>query len=195
VTVSGLASRWPWATLLLAGSAIVVHGWPAATQGLIFDRTAWATGDWWRAFSGHLVHYSGSHLGWNLAVLLPAGIWSERIAPGPTRLLYAAAWLLIGPALVVLAPALQTYAGLSGLGTAALTLLALLQVHRASGRAKGWWLAVLVLIALKIGAEAATGQTTLASAAIPIRPVPLAHLIGTGLAALAFAGWLRRQRG
>lgn len=158
---------------------------PASRDALLYDRTAILQGEWWRLWTGHWVHFSASHLAWNLAVLLGAGAWLERLQPGSLLRFVAVAAPLLGLSFLAGAPDMHTYGGLSGLATGVVTLLALVQLRQDSaGRA--WWLAALGLVALKIGFDATRSAPLFASFdSGSIRVSVLAHVMGA-LAALAF---------
>jgi rhomboid family GlyGly-CTERM serine protease len=187
--------------------ALIVASQPALAPSLLYERADVVAGQYWRLWTGHLVHFGASHLGWNLAVFTVAGAWCERLAPGRTRLLLALAPGVIGLALFALDPSLATYGGLSGVATAVLTLLAFTQLARlsvASSASAGadpetaatssdrwFWRAVLALIFLKTAAEFAAEQPFFARYAPGgIRAVPVAHLIGILVATI-----IHRRRG
>ncbi len=166
------------ASALVVILALIVASQPALAPTLLYDRAALLRGEFWRLWSGHLVHFGASHLAWNLAVFTLAAVWAERLAPSRTRLLLVVAPAVIGLALLALDPALQTYGGLSGLAVAALAFLALTQLAQKPTDRWFWW-AVLALLLLKIAAEFAADQPLFARfASSGVRPVPLAHLAG-----------------
>jgi len=175
--------RLPWFTLgagLLAG---VAWFWPGAFEALAYDRGKILGGQFWRIVTGHWVHFSASHLLWNLAVLLAAGGWLERRNAG------AACWtLLLSPVAISLAlltfdPSLGIYAGISGVASGALVALA---VHglRTEPALRWLWLAIVVLFVAKVGTES-LGRRPLNPdlAAQGVRSVPLAHLVGAAVGA------------
>ena len=173
----------PVASALVIVLALIVASQPALAPGLLYDRAAVLRGDYWRLWTGHLVHFGASHLFWNLLIFALSAIWSERLAPGRTRLLLVLAPGVIGLALLALDPALATYGGLSGVVVATLAFLAFTQLSVAPGAAppsdRWFWRAVLVLILLKIAVEFAAGQPLFARFTFSgIRPVPIAHLAG-----------------
>jgi rhomboid family GlyGly-CTERM serine protease len=179
-------TRWPWATAAAALLALALFFWPALGEKLWFERAAILRGEWWRIGTGHWIHYGPSHLLWNLAVLVPAGVWAERLSPLRLRLLLALAPWAIGGALLAFDPALAVYAGLSGLAAAVLLFLALTQLGLRHGDAR-FWRTVIVLLALKIGFELLADDPFLARfAASDVRPVPLAHIAGAACAGVAF---------
>lgn len=171
--------------LLAALPAILLWLVPATHGALLCERTAILRGEWWRLWTGHWVHFSFSHLAWNLAVLLGAGAWLEHVRRG-----WFARYILAGAPLISLAllagePAMQTYGGLSGLATGVVVLLALTQISPASP-ARRWWMGALVLVAAKTALDASHAPALFAQFASPaIRPSALAHAAGAGTA-LAF---------
>lgn len=133
--------------LLFALPAILLAFAPARHGLFLLDRSATA-GEVWRLWSGHWVHFSASHLLWNLAVLLAAGAWLERVRPGLLWRHTLLAAPLLSLALLVFEPGLQAYGGLSGLATGVVALLALHQL-RTPGAVRLLWAGVLALIAVK----------------------------------------------
>lgn len=178
--------------LLYALPALLVALLPAAAATLLYDRDAVWRGELWRLWTGHWVHFSASHLGWNLLVLLAAGTWLEILRPGLLLryTLFAAPGLSLG--FVALAPAMQGYGGLSGLATGAVTLLALVQFTRDRGdRARG--LAILLLVAGKIILEAGRDRALFSNFSPLIHASALAHAAGAALALAFFLSRLARD--
>jgi rhomboid family GlyGly-CTERM serine protease len=162
---------------LLAAGAFRVK---AVDDFFIYDRALISRGELWRAWTGHVVHFGSSHILWNLAVFLPVGIWLERLRPGLTRGFYVVCPLFISIALWFLDPTLFRYAGLSGLATGMLVLLAGLQLERRPQEPAWLWWSVLILVGTKIGVELFSGKPLLVSGFTDIRTVPLAHIFGAG---------------
>ena len=165
---------------------MLIFAAPGTGEAFACDRTAVLHGEWWRLWTGHWVHFSASHLFWNLAVLLVAGPWLEQLRPGLLLRYTLIAAPLISLALLTLEPALQTYGGLSGLAMGVVVLLAAGQLSRRNPDS-AWWLALLALVAGKITFDAGH-DTALFSrfAATDIRPSALAHAAGAGLALAVF---------
>jgi rhomboid family GlyGly-CTERM serine protease len=185
-TAAPQRGSFPWATLAVAVITGIMLLWPGAARVAIFDRARLEAGDWWRLWSGNFVHFGIGHLAWNLVVILPAGIWAERIVPVRTRGFFLFAPGAIGGVLFAFDPLLLRYAGLSGMVAGVVTLLAMTQLTRPQTDDRWFWRIVLGLLGAKIIYEA------LAARAIFVRfdeataqPVPLAHLAGVfcGLAA------------
>lgn len=157
------------------------HGW------LLLDRDGLLQGEWWRLWTGHWVHFSGSHLTWNLAVLLAAGAWLESVHPG--RLLR---YTLFGApiiSLMVLAgePALRAYGGLSGVTTGIVVLLALTRLGQPRLE-RIFWVVLLMLVAGKSVYEAILGVALFSRFdAATVQPSAFAHLAGLAVAVAGLA--------
>ncbi len=173
-----LRVRLPVLTLSLVGLALLVHAVPTLGDLLTYDRQAILGGEWWRIGTAPLVHFSFSHMGWDLLVFGAAG-WAIEAGR------YRNFWLVcavaaVGPGLLYLltAPQLAVYGGLSGLATGAVAFLCLCEI---SGKGKGRpiWLAILLLMGAKILAEAVLGEAIFVQAGgLPIRVLPLVHVVG-----------------
>lgn len=183
------------ATLSIAGVAGLAFVWPRLAGALIYERADIGAGQAWRLWTGHLVHYTGSHLLFDLAVFLAAGLWLEWIRPPLARWFYLLAPPAISAALWWGDPALERYAGLSGLATGMLVLLALVQRRRDVGAPPWFWPAVLLLVAVKVVVESTTQTPLFARLDAGVRVVPLAHLGGIVCALVAFlaAQWRDRR--
>jgi rhomboid family GlyGly-CTERM serine protease len=173
--------RFPCLTAAIAGVAVLAFLIPVVGEALIYDRGAILRGQLWRLWTCHAVHFSASHLAWNLAVLLAAGGWLERLVRRQVLGFYLVAPAIVAGTLFLFDPALARYGGLSGLAAGLVVGLAL---HRCSvpGEPRAVWWAVLAVVALKIGVEWRTGAPLLSDG---IRVVPLAHVAGIA-AALVF---------
>lgn len=174
----------------------LLPGWSAA---LVLDRAALAHGEWWRLWTGHWVHFSPSHLAWNLAVVLVAGTWLARVRPGRLLGFTLLAAPLISAAVLACEPHLARYGGLSGLATGLAALLALTELER-SRRDAAFWSVFLVLIAAKSGLDGATVMPLFSRFATPgLQASTAAHLAGLAAAlvyctpACVLTIW-RRQR-
>lgn len=178
------ALRAPLLGFALPAALLAFAGDSAGRLGL--ERTALVRGEVWRLWTAHWVHFSASHLAWNLAALLAAGTWLEHLRPGWLLRHAAVAAPLISLALLVLEPAMRVYGGLSALATSVVTLLALeqLQSRRAD---RPLWTALLLMVAAKIVYEAGHASALFAHFDAPgVRPSAWAHATG---AAAALALW------
>jgi rhomboid family GlyGly-CTERM serine protease len=168
----------PWMTLGIVILTALAQTFEPVATCFIYDRALIFKGEIWRIWTGHVVHFGASHFIWNLAVFLPAGWWLERLWPVLTRCFYGACSVVISIALLLLDPSLTRYAGLSGLATGMLVLLAALQLGRRKEEPAWFWMSVLILIGIKMGVELFTGAPVFVSGFGPIRTVPLAHVAG-----------------
>lgn len=175
-----------WATLAIAAAAGLAFAWPRLAGGLIYERADILAGQVWRLWTGHLVHYTPNHLLWDLAVFLPAGAWLEWIAPRGTRWFYLLTPPAISLLLFWLEPTLGRYAGLSGVATGLVVLLALVQLRRDSHEPPWFWLGVLALVAVKIIVESVAHTPLVVRFDAGVRTVPLAHVGGILCALIAF---------
>lgn len=134
--------------LLFALPSLLIAFAPARHGLLLLDRAALDAGEVWRLWSGHWVHFSSSHLLWNLVVLLAAGTWLEHMRPGLLLRYTLLAAPLLSMAILIGEPGLKTYGGLSGLATGVVVLLGCHQL-RAPGPARWVWAGMLILVAVK----------------------------------------------
>ncbi len=124
-------------------AAVVIQMMPDARADLIYDRTALAAGQWWRAWTGHLVHFGWPHLVVDAGLLAILGWFGERPYPAFTR------WglVLMPPFIAAMIfwfdPAMQRYGGLSAVN------LGLLLYVAAQGWRRDWtdwfWPAVIAI--------------------------------------------------
>jgi rhomboid family GlyGly-CTERM serine protease len=167
-------------TLLLFALPALAAG--IAPGALIYDRAALLQGEWWRLWTGHWVHFSGSHLAWNLGVLIVAGTWLERLRPSTLLRVVLVGAPVISIGLLMFAPTMAAYGGLSGLATGVVLLLALVQMQERPAE-RAWWIALVMLVAGKIAVDAVSPAPLFSRFAGEIHPSALAHLLG-GLIAL-----------
>lgn len=146
----------------------------------------------WRLFTGHLVHWSGEHLAWDLLLFLGLGLACERLhGRRRTALALALAVPAVALGCFLLVPDLVAYRGLSGLDAALFTLLAVRCLRAPGALTRRAGAAALAALGGKILWETATGASLFLSG-LPGGPeavvvVPAAHVMGA-LAGLA-AGW------
>lgn len=171
--------------LLYALPALLVALVPAAPGALLYDRDAVWRGELWRLWTGHWVHFSASHLGWNLLVLLVAGTWLEKGQPGLLLRYTLLAAPVISLGFAALAPDMQSYGGLSALAVGVVTLLALGQSARNRGD-RTCWRAVLLLVTGKILLEVGRDEALFGIFPALIHVSVLAHVAGAGLAMVFF---------
>lgn len=132
--------------LLCGASVLLAWGGDAARLALRYERTAVMGGEFWRLFTGHLVHGTPAHLALNLAGLgLIAALFPRDYSLRQWLLILLASVAAIDAGFVLFEPQLQWYVGLSGVLHGAL----------AAG-AVAWWrhesrLLALALTAVLVG--------------------------------------------
>jgi rhomboid family GlyGly-CTERM serine protease len=151
------ARSLPWATWGVALAAVVIEAVPRARDVLIYDRTALAGGQLWRAWTGHLVHFGWSHLVVDAGLLVILGWFGERLYPVFTRWALVAMPPFIAAAIYWFDPAMQRYGGLSAVN------LGLLLYVAAQGWRRDWtdwfWPAVIAIYIGELAYEYFRGGT------------------------------------
>lgn len=180
-------SRLPWVFAGVALLALVIQGGGWRDE-LLYDRAAVADGEWWRLWTGHLVHFGWPHFVADAGLLVILGWLVERSQPVMARLS-----LLVVPAVISLAlfyfdPGMTRYGGLSAYN------LGLLLYYAGHGWRRNWtdwfWPAVLLIyvgeLVLEISAGHGTGGGMIKFDDATIRVATSAHIagIGCGLAML-----------
>ena len=176
---------------LLAALA-TVH--PAFHAWCVLDRDALAAGEVWRLWTGHLAHFSASHLLVDaLVFVLLAGALRRAGECAPGRVLFTGGAFL-SVSLLACDAQLARYGGLSGLNALLLGRLAVLWVQ-AGGRQR---MAGLGLLAVAIGKftldSAGLGGPSVEFDSAAIAPSNLSHWLGLGWG-LVLAAKRPTQRG
>ena len=187
--VSSALARIPVITLLLAVLTLAATAAPASIE---YDRALILAAQCWRILTCHFAHFPGEHFGWCLAALLILGIGCELLERRGFIMTLLLSMVAIPLALLVLAPNLPRYRGLSGVESALFVLL-LAQIlwERFDER---HWIGFAAAAALgiafiaKILIEIRFGATVFVSGAMSgFEPVPLAHLVGCAAALISLA--------
>ena len=154
----------------------------------------------WRAWTAAALHYSGLHLGANLAGVALVGLLGAAArVTWPAVAAWAAAWPLTQFALL-LRPELLHYGGLSGVLHAGVAVAALhVLLHDDATRRRVVGAAILALLAVKVVGEAPWGPAITHPEGWDIAVAPFAHASGLAagvlcMLAAALAGWLARRR-
>lgn len=185
---------WPALAALLAAASLLAWWWPAA---LIDWQPALAHSQPWRAWSAAFVHWSGLHLGANLAgaaVVGALGVVGQL--PARMALAWFAAWPLTHAGLL-LRPELAHYGGLSGVLHAGVAVAALWLLVRSHGRRRLIGAAIAGGLLVKVAAEAPWGPALRHGGGWDIATAPFAHASGVAAGALCAAlllWWRPAQR-
>ena len=189
--------EWPFTFVAVALAATVIQCNPAWRSALIYDRAAIARGEWWRLWSGHLVHFGWSHLVADGGLFVILG-FMLRTQPRLCRAALLFIPLLISGALFFLDPAMRRYGGLSALD------LSLLLFVAGQGWQRNWrdwfWPAVLLVYVGELVLESVVGQGHgggMIRFDDPTVHVATSAHIAAGAAALLFlaGGFISRRRG
>ena len=164
--ISKHGRTWPVLTLALGLGAALAALLPSGGLPWIFDREAVAGGELWRIVTCHFIHVNGSHLFLDLIVFLVLGSILEVRLRKAYLISLLAGGIVIPLGVYILLPGLRYYCGLSGLDTAAYTLLAV-HLLKTGWQQKKTMPGLIMLTALagllfKIAYEIHTGRTLFA---------------------------------
>lgn len=172
-----LVSRIPTITLLFACATLLVYVLPFLSELFVYDRQAILDGELWRIVTAPLVHFSMSHLLWNVLAFSAAG-WAVETTV-PRGLWVVCIFSSITPGLLFLwtSPELIRYGGLSGLATGVVAYLCFCKIMKPS-KVKAFWLLILALIGVKIMIEVITVGPLFVWAETPFQVLPSTHVLG-----------------
>jgi rhomboid family GlyGly-CTERM serine protease len=146
----------PWVFLVVTLAAVVIQFNGAWRPLLIYDRTAVMQGEWWRIWTGHLVHFGWPHFVCDAGLFLILGRLIERVHPVISRTALVAMPVVIAVTLYWLDPAMVRYGGLSAVNFGLLLFLA------GRGWQKNWvdwfWPAVLAIYVAEVILETVYGH-------------------------------------
>lgn len=101
-------------SLFMVMVMILMHGWNAQ-EVLAYRRELIDTGQWWRFYTGHLVHFTDYHLLMNCAGLLVISyLFLWRLSLSVLLLHWFLVPWLVGFGLYLFSPELEEYRGFSG---------------------------------------------------------------------------------
>jgi rhomboid family GlyGly-CTERM serine protease len=185
-----LVRRLPPITLLLVAAAVTIALVPSSSSCLVYDRSAILSGEVWRMFTGHWIHFSTSHLVYDSVALGIAGwIIETQKLPNFGWLCLLVPWIISG-VLLAIEPQMQWFGGLSALATTAVVYLALFGLG-----SRGPWrwacLATLLGIVGKIIFECTSGGMIFVTTVNNSVAVSAAsHIAGVLIAVLVY-GWTK----
>lgn len=157
------------------------------TQALAWDRGAIDAGQWWRLWTGHIVHYSLRHALFDAVGVLLMGVLVEIFF---TRRIVAAVWLFGAPvislALWWLVPDLVEYRGASAVATL-LGVLSGAALWSLMPRCRVVLFALAAIFLMKVLGDAFAFQITLTGLPEDVAVAWQAHVLGI---AAAIAVWM-----
>ena len=183
-----LQHNFPYLTLLIGFLASTISLSPLMTSWLQFDRSAILNGEIWRIITGHLTHWSTSHLFWDILVFLVLAGIIECFSRRQLLVCFATVSLFISLLVFILLPEMKFYRGLSGIDSG-LFMMLLVMFYRIKAERQNLlhkipYLLLGLLFIGKSAFELSTAQTLFVESSDLFVPVPLAHLGGI------FIGWI-----
>lgn len=193
--ISRLLRLPPPATLLCALAALIIQLFPEWRASLLYERAGVAEGQFWRIWTGHLVHFGWPHFVVDAGLLLIVGWFAENRHPWFTRIALVLMPAFISACMFWLEPGMARYGGLSALN------LGLLVYVAAEGwrhdRTEWFWPAVIVIYVAELAYEyyrGGQGGGAIRFDDPGIRVATGAHLAAAGYVLLALgAAFLRRR--
>lgn len=111
-SLSSIQSCFILALLILLAMSLFLSS--SAFDLCVYDRRLIIEGQWWRLFTGNLVHFSFSHLALNVATLIAIILAAEHKSPSGMQRVALIGFMAIGPGLFLVDSRLEVYGGLSG---------------------------------------------------------------------------------
>lgn len=177
-------------TLLVSAITVAAYAFPSLTAELQLDFASVDSGQCWRLLSGHLTHFGGGHLFWDLLMFVVLGAACERRHPRlyPVALISMA--LGISSTIMLTCQDVTTYRGLSGIDTG-LSVWFIANQTRQSLADRDipftrFWAAAGILLLAKLLYEFTTGEILFVNAE-GFTPLVESHLSGAVVGAV-FAG-------
>jgi rhomboid family GlyGly-CTERM serine protease len=191
--------RLPWVFLGVALAATITQLNGPWRDLLVYDRNAIAHGEWWRIWTGHLIHFGWPHFIADVGLFVILGRLLEWQHPWLVRVALISIPAVISAAVYWFDPAMTRYGGLSAVNIGLLLFLA------CQGWQKSWvdwfWPAVLVIYLGEIILEATKGHGhgggMIQFDDPSVRVATVAHLGGSLFGVLAWFGpfwWGNRAR-
>ena len=147
--------KWPWTFTLVSLVALFLQCVPGWRPVLLYDHAAIAHGEWWRLWTGHLIHFGWPHFVADAGLFLILGFMlrtQARLFPLVLLVLPA----VISAAVYFFDPNMARYGGLSAVD------LALLLFVAGQGWQHNWkdwfWPAVLLIYVGEIIFESVIGE-------------------------------------
>jgi len=165
----------------------VIFAFPALTASLQLDFDSVMSGQWWRLLSGHLTHYDGQHLFWDLLMFVVLGAICERQNKKLFGVFLVIMAIVVSLTVMFSSNGISEYRGLSGIDTGLFAWLTITQLRTClNGRDRyfaAFWATSGLLLIGKLGFEMLTGDILFVQAD-GFKPIVESHLAGAAVGAL-----------
>ena len=169
-------------TVTVIALCIIISNFPELSELMVYDRKPLLTGQVWRLFTSHFVHFGNTHLLYNIVVFGLTGWMVEKRNQKQLLKLCSVSAILISLFLLMFRPEMAYYGGLSGLSCSVLFYMAI-SFCRESGIPKYMGVFIVVVTMLKIIIELLCGNSLLPySGKVEFVLIPEVHVIGCGVA-------------
>ncbi len=184
--------------MVIAVVTTVIFAVPALTFKLQLDFDPVVDGQWWRVLSGHLTHYNGQHLFWDLLMFVVLGAVCERQNRKLFGVFLVSMATVVSLTVMFACSDISEYRGLSGIDTGLFAWLTLTQLRASfSGREKylaAFWATSGILLIGKLAFEMITGDLLFVHTD-GFKPILESHLAGAVAGALAAVAAPTRENG
>lgn len=181
-------------TITVSVIALLAWAIPTLTQFLQLDFNSVADGQWWRIWTGHLTHYDGNHLFWDLLMFVMLAGACEHRHPRYFAPAIAVMIAVISASIAGLCDQVSIYRGLSGIDTGLFVWFVADQCRdcwRVRDRVSATlWLSLTMGLIGKLLYEITTGEILFVEAT-GFTPLVESHLAGAtiGLICSVFVDW------
>lgn len=175
--------------------AVIAYHLPRLSDLLVYDRQAILGGEFWRLATAPVVHFSASHLFWDVLIFGVSGLAINVSGFRGLWLVCSLGTIIPGLIFLLSYPELERYGGLSGLATGAAAYYCLCKA-RESASHRMIWLVLLAMMGIKIFIEAASGVPLFARVeSASFRVLPSAHLAGfLGAITTMIWSWFKKSQ-
>lgn len=174
-------------TMVITVVTVAIFAIPSLTASLQLDFNSVAGGQWWRLLSGHLTHYDGQHLFWDLLMFVVLGAICERQNRKRFGVLLVIMATVVSLAVMFTCTGISEYRGLSGIDTGLFAWLTIGQLRTSlAGRDRyfaAFWAMSGFLLMVKLGFEMMTGDVLFVQTD-GFKPILESHLAGAAVGAL-----------
>ena len=177
-------------TITVSALALVAWACPTLTLWLQLDFKAVADGQWWRIWTGHLTHYDGNHLFWDLIMFVVLAGACEHRHRRRFALALTVMVAVISASIGYFCDQVSVYRGLSGIDTGLFVWFVADQCHdcwRSRDRVSALlWLSLSMGLIGKLLYEVTTGQILFVDAS-GFTPLVESHLAGAAIGLVCYS--------